>query len=221
MINRQRRDLLAAAACTAGLALAPTVVRAQGAPQLNNDSRLVEPTQPSDAGGKIEVIEFFGYWCPHCAEFEPLMTSWSKRVPGDVQLRYVPVAFSPAQDIYSKFFYALDAMGLVASMHGKVFNALHTAKTTTLATPEMCADFMASNGVDRAKFLDTLKSFGVQSRAQQAKRVCDAYRVEGTPALAVAGRFYTAPSMAADGGPGALRVVDYLLDQVRRAPAKA
>ncbi|CAN5158137.1 thiol:disulfide interchange protein DsbA/DsbL [soil metagenome] len=221
MINRPRRDLLAAAACTAGLALAPTVARAQGAPKLNADYRMVEPVQPSDAAGKIEIIEFFGYWCPHCAEFEPLITAWSKRLPADVSLRYMPVAFAQQQEIYSRFFYALDAMGLVQQMHAKVFNALHTAKTTTLATPEMCADFMAANGVDRAKFLETMKSFGVQSRAQQAKRVCDAYRVEGTPALAVAGRYYTAPSMAAEGGPGSLRVVDYLVEQVRRNPAKA
>ncbi len=218
-MKNSRREFVAGAACGAALALAPVLARAQGAPQVNREYRLVEPAQPTEGGGRIEVIEFFGYWCPHCAEFEPMMTAWARRAPPDVAFRYVPVAFAPAQDIYSKFFYALDAMGLVQQLHPKVFVALHTTRSTRLETPEACADFAAANGVDRARFLATLNSFGVQSRAAQARRVVDAYRVEGTPALAVAGRYYTAPSLA-NGAADALRTIDYLIEQTRKSSAK-
>jgi thiol:disulfide interchange protein DsbA len=217
-MNPQRRELLGAAACTAAWALVPATARAQGGPQVNRDFRLVEPAQPADAAGKIDVSEFFGYWCPHCAEFEPLMTPYVKKLPSDVAFRYVPVAFIPQQDVYSKLYYTLDAMGQVQNLHAKVFDAIHK-QNNHLETPEKMAEFVGANGVDAAKFLETYKSFGVQSRASQAKRICDAYRVEGTPALAVAGRYYTAPSMTGD-GPGALRTVDWLVDQARKNPSK-
>src|SRR2546430_5579026 len=44
------------------------------------DYRKIEPPQPTDSPGKIEVIEFFSYMCPHCKEFYPLVDRKSTRL---------------------------------------------------------------------------------------------------------------------------------------------
>ena len=49
-------------------------------------SRLQNP-QPTDSPGKIEVIEFFWYGCPHCFNLEPAVDAWEKRLPKDVAFR--------------------------------------------------------------------------------------------------------------------------------------
>src|SRR5476651_2202431 len=48
---------------------------------------LLTPPQPTDGGGKIEVIEFFWYGCPHCYALEPAVNAWLKSAPKDVVFR--------------------------------------------------------------------------------------------------------------------------------------
>jgi thiol:disulfide interchange protein DsbA len=190
---------------------------AQGAPVEGKQYRLVQPAQPSDGKARIEVIEFFAYTCVHCAHFEPELNAWEKKKSADVALNRVPVLFYPEQEPYAKLYYALLAMDQVNALHGKIFARIHPAPKVFVGfkSNEDIADFVAANGVDRKKFLEFYNSFGVNSRVQQARRLVEAYRVDGTPALAVGGRFYTAPSMVGD-GEGSLRVIDFLSDKIRR-----
>src|SRR5215510_3117914 len=117
-MNRRRFAIrLAAAAATPAL---PLVARAQGAPVEGRDyARLAQPLA-MPATGKVEVVEFFGYWCPHCNSFEPTLDAWARKLPADVAFRRVPVAFSAPQEPYAKIFFALEAMGLLEQMHRKV-----------------------------------------------------------------------------------------------------
>ena len=59
-----------------GLTAAPWLARpawaAVEAVEGRNFSSLSSP-QPVAVAGKIEVIEFFGYWCPHCRSLEPTL----------------------------------------------------------------------------------------------------------------------------------------------------
>ena len=213
--STRRRMLLAAGLPVAAALMARTgAVQAQRSFQEGTDYRLVQPPQPTDGQGKIEVIEFFWYACPHCYDFQPAMERWRKTMPADVYLRRVPVAFSPDREPHSRTYYALDSLGLIDSLHAKFFQALG-GEHQKLFTAETIADFMAQHGVDRKKWLDTYNSFGVAARTQSARRIVDNYKVDGTPALAVAGKFYTSPSMAR-GGDAALQVVDFLVAQVRK-----
>ena len=67
--------LLSAAAATAAAALVPTgPAFAQAGPVEGKDFTRVEtPQQPNVAAGKVEVLEFFSYACPHCSAFEPIV----------------------------------------------------------------------------------------------------------------------------------------------------
>jgi thiol:disulfide interchange protein DsbA len=211
-MNRRRL-----AVCLAGVGVAPWLPltsRAQGAPVEGRDyARLAQPV-PVAASGKVEVVEFFGYWCPHCNSFEPTLDAWARKVPADVAFRRVPVAFSAPQEPYAKIFYALEAMGQLEAMHRKVFAAIHVQKQQLEKDSEIQA-FVAANGIDAAKFIETLKSFSVTSKFKQARQLADAYRIDGVPTLGIHGRFFTSPSLA--GGPEqAQRVTDQLIQRVRQ-----
>jgi len=206
--------LLATSAATLGLAsVVPS--HAQGTPvEGKNYVKLSQPVAVT-GGGKIEVVEFFWYGCPHCNDFEPMLESWAKKLPADVLFRRVPVAFRDEPfGAHQRIYYALETMGLVEAMHRKVFYAIHNDRMK-LDKPADIAAFMGKNGVDSAKFLDVFNSFAVQTKARQAKQLSESYKIDGVPALGVHGRFYTSGSLA--GSPDrALVVADFLVQQIRK-----
>ena len=139
-----------------------------------NYVRLSQPVPVSAPAGKIETIEFFWYGCPHCNAFEPTLDAWQKSLPPDVFFRRVPVAFSEEPyGTHQKIFYALDALGLIPTMHRKVFYAIH-GERVRMRTPEDFTAFALKNGVDPLKFIEAYNSFGVQSKALQARQIASA-----------------------------------------------
>jgi thiol:disulfide interchange protein DsbA len=211
-MDRRRFTLRLTVAATA--ASLPLATRAQGAPVEGRDfARLATPL-PMPATGKVEVVEFFGYWCPHCNSFEPTLDAWVRKLPADVAFHRVPVAFSAPQEPYAKIFFTLEAMGLLEQMHRKVFAAIHVQHQHLEKESEILA-FMTANGVDAAKFNETYKSFTVASKFKQARQLADAYRIDGVPTLGIQGRFFTSPSLAG-GAEQALRVADQLIQRARQ-----
>jgi thiol:disulfide interchange protein DsbA len=176
--------------------------------------KLSQP-QPVPGGGKIEVLEFFWYGCPHCNAFEPALDGWQKKLPSDVAFRRMPVAFREEPfTTHQKLYFAIETMGLVETMHRKVFNAIHLDHARLDKLPDIVA-LMTKNGVDGAKFTEVFNSFTVQTKARQAKQLAEAYRIDGVPALGIQGRYYTSGSMAGS-GERALAVADYLVQRVRK-----
>jgi len=200
------------AVATSGFA---SLARAQGAVPIEG-THYVKLSQPlAVPPGKIEVIEFFWYGCPHCNEFEPSLDAWSKKLPADVAFRRVPVAFRADPFVaHQKIFYALDAMGLIPTMHRKVFYAIHNQRQR-LDKPEAIAAFMQQSGVDGTKFLEQFNSFSVQSKAHQAVKLAADYKIDGVPAIGVQGRFFTSGALAGS-TEGALAVADFLVAKVRK-----
>ena len=199
----------------AALAL-PGRAQAQGAPiEGRQYVRLSQPVPVSAEPGKIEVIDFFWYGCPHCNAFEPTLEAWVKQLPADVAFRRVPVAFSAEPfTAHQRIFYALDSLGLIPAMHRKVFYAIH-GERLRLDQPAEISAFMAKNGVDAARFMEAYNSFGTQAKLRQANQLVDGYKIDGVPALGIQGRFYTSGTLAGD-NPRALAVTDYLVQQLRK-----
>jgi thiol:disulfide interchange protein DsbA len=182
-----------------GLVIAATAVFfapigfAQGAPAAKAKFQEINPAQPTEPG-KIEVLEFFSYACSHCAVIEPLLEKWIKTLPADVMVKPVPVAFNASMKPMQSLFYSLEAMNRM-DLHGKVFIAIHEEKKKLFTKAEIVA-WAASQGLDRAKFEGVYDSFGVTSKAQRGDQLSKSYNVQGTPTLAVGGRFITSPSEA-------------------------
>lgn len=212
----KRRDFsLACSAVIAGVSLMQAAALAQGKPpEIGADYLPVDPRAPVDApAGKIEVVEFFWYNCTHCNAFEPTFEAWRQRVAKDVVVRRVPVAFRDDSAPQQRLFYALEAMGLVDKLHTKVFAAIHVEKKD-LSKGDAIVDWIVKQGVDKAKFLEQYNSFSVATKASRAVQLQNTYKIDGVPALGVAGRYWTDGAMAKS-MERALQVVDFLVARVR------
>ena len=212
----KRRDFsLACGSAVAASVLALPTAQAQGGkPEAGTDYLVLDKRAAVEApAGKIEVVEFFGYWCPHCNAFEPTLQEWLKRLPKDVSFRRVPVQFAPDHAVHQRLYYALEAMGLVDKLHAKVFAAIHVERLR-LTSADAIADWVAKQGVDKAKFLEQFNSFNASNKTNRAVAQQNAYRVEGVPALGVAGRYYTDGSTAKS-MVRALQVIDHLVAETR------
>lgn len=191
------------------------VAQAQG-PKIEEgfDYRVMPTPQPVETKGKVEVIEFFWYGCPHCYDFEPELNAWLKRQPKDVSFRKVPVAFRDDFMPHSQLFYALEAIGKSDALNDKVMYAMHKENKRLMNENEI-ADWVASQGVDRNTFLAAYRSFAVISKARAARQMADAYRIDGVPTIVMQGRYVTSPSIAGTKAKSIV-VMDFLEDKIRK-----
>ena len=218
----QRREFsfsaatVAAASLGGALALTGTA-HAQGvAPREGTDYLVLDkPASTETAAGKIEVVEFFWYSCPHCNKFEPQFEDWIKKAPKDVSVRRAPVSFRPDFEPQQRLYYVLESLGKVDELHKKVFYAIHVDKQP-LATADQVAAWAEKQGISKAKFLEAYNSFPVATKARKATLLQDAYKVDGVPAIGVAGRYFTSGSVAQT-MERALIVTDYLVGLARKA----
>ena len=151
--------------------------------------RLKNPV-PVETGNKIEVIEFFSYGCPHCADFEPFIQSWLKTLPPDVAFRRVPVMFQEKWVPLAKEFYTLEALG-EEKLSPDVFAAIH-AKGVNLSSDKAFFDWAASKGLDRKKVEDMYNSFAINGKMNRAKQLAQTYNIQSVPTVIVDGKFITA-----------------------------
>jgi len=197
---------------------APSALRAQSL-RPGVDYVVLKPELPVDTPGKIEVVEFFWYGCPHCYGLEPLIEAWLKKLPPDAVFRRIPAVFNPrwAQD--AAIFYAFEALGVFDRLHRPLFDSIHGDALRT-DKPEALDQWLRKHEVDTKKFGEAVRSFGVQSKVRRAAQLSVAYRIDGTPAMAVHGR-YTVGAEQSRTQAVMLSTVDYLIDLVRRTlPSK-
>ena len=216
----QRREFsMTATAAAFALGTAATGLQAQGqAPSFKEggDYLVLDKPAPAEAGaGKIEVVEFFWYSCPHCNRFEPQLEEWIKKMPKDVVLRRAPVAFKPDFEPQQRLYFVLESMGKVEELNKKVFAAIHVEKQA-LNTLPLIADWAEKQGIDKAKFTEAYNSFPVATKSRKATLLQDAYKVDGVPALGVAGRYYTSGSLAQT-MERALVVTDHLISLAKKS----
>jgi len=186
-MNHARRQLVLAVSLTP-LALASGRVFAQA----NGAYNELKPPLHVESEGKIEVLEFFWYGCIHCYNLEPKIDVWLKTLPKDVQFRRVPAVLSDRWGHDATIFYAFEAMGLLDKLHRPLFEAIHVNRLRTDNAASLNG-WLEKQGLDPKKVNEVARSFGVQSKVKRAIRLTSDYRIEGTPAMAVHGR-YTVPA---------------------------
>ena len=215
----KRRDFSLAAISAATVTGLPLAAQAQGPaakkPVEGTDYLSLDKRVPTDVGaGKIELIEFFWYSCPHCNSFEPQFAAWVKAAPKDVVVVRVPVRFRDDFEAQQRAYYVFESLNMVDAMHGKLFHAIHSERQQLNTAPALAA-WANKNGLPEKKFLDTFNSFGVATKARRATQLQEAFKVQGVPALGVAGSFYTDGSLTQTMD-RALQVAEYLIGEVRR-----
>jgi thiol:disulfide interchange protein DsbA len=158
----------------------------------------IVPAQPTSSGDRIEVIEVFSYGCIHCFNFEPEVEKWMAAKPANTTFDYLPATFRPDFALLARGYYAAEALGVRHKTHQALFDAIFKERRL-LRTIEDLADFYAqAGGVDRAKFLDAAKSFEVETKLTRATNLLQAYQVDGTPTIIVAGKYRVTGQSAGD-----------------------
>ncbi len=162
---------------------------------LDHDYVRINPAQPTDNPRKVEVIEVFSYACPHCSSLAPQIEPWAKKLPANVVYKRIPVSFGRAQwATLARAYYTLEALNQVDLVHEKIFTALHK-EHIDLTSEDTLFDWMAKQGINRQKFIDTYHSFTVQSKVQRGDQKAMSYGVDAVPTVIVDGKYRTEPSM--------------------------
>ncbi|QKY07157.1 thiol:disulfide interchange protein DsbA/DsbL [Janthinobacterium lividum] len=193
-----KKILFAAALCTAamGASASPTE------PKNGVEYETLPTPQATESGKKIEVTEFFAYYCPHCNVLEPQLAAWVKKQGDNIVFKRVHVSRDDSVAPQQRLFFTLQAMGLVDKLHTSVFHAMHVERNR-LNTDDSVFDFVAKQGVDRQKFIDTYRSMGVSARVRRADAMMQGYNVTFWPMIAIDGRYITSPSQADQGSKSA------------------
>jgi protein dithiol oxidoreductase (disulfide-forming) len=196
-------------AAVAIFAFASVAAQAQAPLTIGKDYQAITPTQPTPPGKNVEVIEFFWYGCPHCADLQSSLHAWLKSKPTDVAFRSQPAAFNDSWTQLARTYYAIDTVGESEKLHGAVFNAIHKSKKldpkVLAKDPKTLFAWVGDQKSDVKKFTDAYNSFTVVSKTQRTVDITSAYGVSGTPSLAIDGRYLIAPHMV----PAKNNSVDY------------
>ncbi len=193
---------------------------AQAEPKAGTEYQVLSAPLAADTPGKIEVIEFFWYGCPHCYVFEPVLEPWTKKLPKDTHFRRIPAIFNDAWGQAARAYYALEAIGEAERLHKPLFDAVHLEAKLDVANEAALTAWLGKHGVDAKKFAAAYRSFSVEGKVKRALQLTQAYKIDGVPSMAVSGKYVISAGAVAS-REQLLSVADYLIEQARKDGAKA
>jgi len=155
--------------------------------------------QLTEAGKKVEVLEFFDFACPHCAAFEPSLEAWVKKQGDNIVFRRMHISRAGTDLPQERMYFTLEAMGVLNNaLMTKVFNEIHV-NHNRLNRDDQVFEFIAKQGIDKQKFIDTYRGFGVAGSVRRSIAMMDAYGIDSWPTIAIDGRYITSPTQADSG----------------------
>jgi thiol:disulfide interchange protein DsbA len=181
--------VIAAARLAFALFLSLSCSAAFAAPAQGTDYALLSPPQQQTTSGKVEVIEFFSYGCPHCFHLQSLLNDWKSQLPANAVLIKVPVSFGRREwGQLVRAYYTLEATGDLARLDDELFNAIHEQRKQLVDADSLTA-WAAANGVDANKFRTLFNSQEVTQKAMVAEQLSRDYKINGVPTITVAGKY--------------------------------
>ncbi|WP_229459003.1 thiol:disulfide interchange protein DsbA/DsbL [Massilia glaciei] len=210
--------------------LAGSAAASPTAPRSGAEYTTLAKPQATDSGKKVEVIEFFGYFCHHCYAIDPALNKWVAAQGDKIAFKRVHVLFDPRMASMQRAYVTLDMMKNAEAVHGKIFEGMHKFKLR-LDKPDLMTLFLTKVGIDQKKYLDMYKSFSVQTRMRRNEQLLNAYAIESVPQIVVDGRYVTSPDhlrKSLGGKPGTeelhaatMQVLDALVAKAAKARAGA
>jgi len=190
---------------------------APGMPRPGIDFEVLPIPQPTltNVKGKIEVVEVFSYACGHCANFQPLVSAWKKKIPADVNFIYLPSVGQGSWERLARGFYAAEGMKIQARSHEAMFNAIHVEhKLSHNTSVDEIADFYASYGVNKTAFIDAMISKTVSDKTEKSKMFTIRTGANSTPTVVIAGK-YKINATQDRGFEGMIKTMDYIIAKER------
>ena len=197
------------------------------APQVGNNFEAVAQPIATDNAAKIEVMEIFWYGCIHCYQMDAPLNAWVKKLPSDVYFKRMPGLPNASWAPMAKAFYAMETLGVMEKLHAPLFEAVHKAKNLNPTDEKAIIDWLTLNSkMDKAKVESAFKSFTTNTNLSRAAQIFRASGATGVPSLVIDGKYITSSTMNG-GNEQALKVADYIIENVRKdkaatkaAPAK-
>lgn len=213
---------LAAAALAVGLST-PLLAATEGV-----DYEVLPAQIPQAQQGKVEVLEFFGYFCPHCRRLDPIIQKHTKAMPSDTYYRTVHVVWDPAHVGLARLLVAVNETNMKAKANGPIFTAL-IDQGIDLTDVKTAKEWLSSQtGFDGKKVAAALDSFNNQNEAKKMGDLTMAYKIDGTPTVIVGGKYRVIFNNGFENG---MKTIDDLVQKVRdekkmptpapKAPAKS
>ncbi|MFK7994964.1 MAG: thiol:disulfide interchange protein DsbA/DsbL [Granulosicoccus sp.] len=167
---------------------------------------IIDPPQNTSSSDSVEVIEFFWLGCPHCYSLEPSMIAWEQTMPANVNFIREAPPLNPSWEEHSRGFYAAQLMGQENAFVEAMFKAIHEDRKR-MRKPSDIAELAESVGLDKDKFLKTMKSFGVQTKLNRSIQLAKSAGISGVPAIVVNGKYRTGARIAG-GNAGIIDVIN-------------
>ena len=187
---------------TVGFSLVMGMAFASGAtPKEGVDYLALKNPQPAASGDRVEVLEFFGYFCNHCFSLDIALDDWARRQQKSADFRRVHVRFGAGMIAQQRLFYAVSTAGQAsASLHHKAFESIHV-KRQPLRTEAQVEAFIKQNVFSPEKFIETLNSAQVRTLSDEALRLQALYQIDAVPVIVIDGRFLTSLAVVSQGDP--------------------
>ena len=179
-----------------GITMAASAAPAE--PKAGVEYQVLKTAQNTEAPKKVEVLEFFAYYCPHCYALETPLSAWVKKQGANIVYRRVHVALDERVAPQERLYFTLEAMNLSEQYSMKAFQAMHVERNR-LGSDEEVFNFAEKAGINRAKFIEAYNSFSVASKMRRVPAQMEAYGVDSWPMIIIDGKYRTSPSLAGAG----------------------
>ncbi len=169
----------------------------------------------------VQIVEYFDYECPHCAEFYPILKGVSDKYGDKVQITYKNYAFlhEPSfPDDSTVFAYAAEAAGLQGKgleYHDAIFTLYDKVLAGTAQYSEMDVVKIAQSlNLDMTKFNADRASDVIIQKVAADKAAGAALGVTSTPSVFVYGQSVEPATVNSTTGAVDYSVFTNLIDQL-------
>lgn len=144
-----------------------------------------------------EVVEFFSFYCPHCANFEPIAQRLETKLPAGSSFTKMHVDFIRAapvaiQNNLARAFLAANRQNKQHQVIDAIFQQIH-GKRQNFTSPEQIRQLAIDAGVDADTYDADINSFQVINAADYMKSQQNKYTEQGVlqavPTLIVNGKY--------------------------------
>ncbi|MDO4641588.1 MAG: thiol:disulfide interchange protein DsbA/DsbL [Neisseria sp.] len=144
---------------------------------------------PQEQPGKIEVLEFFGYFCVHCYHLDPILLKHAKAWPGDTYLRSEHVIWQPEMEGLARVAAAVNQSGLKYQANPPVFKAVYEQKIN-LGDPLTFKKWASEQtSFDAKKLIAAYDSPASEAATKRMAKMTMDYQIDGTPTVIVGGKY--------------------------------
>ncbi len=201
-------QLIIAAALGLGLS-SPALALTEG-----KDYETLPKAMPQVQADKIEVLEFFGYFCIHCKNLDPIILKYSKQLPADAYFHADHVVWDREGHFgFARLAAAVNQSGLKQQANPAIFNAVFEQQIDLNDTAVTAQWLSSQTAFDGKKVLAAYNSFSNQTQATQMESRTQEFNITTTPTVIVGGKYKV---LFPNGFAAGMTTIDELIEKVRQ-----